>query len=105
MQRFWASIFVVDSNGRQAGLDLHFNRHSGNQNHQFDGHFSQHIASMMGLPLIDSLLVVEAGDMGSSAAGTLLAHASRWVTPNRNKVGKAEIPAQLKHAYKAQKVI
>ena len=60
---------------------------------------------MMGLPLTYSLLVGEAGDIESSAAVTLLAHASSWVTPNRNKVGKAEIAALLKHAYNAQKVI
>ncbi len=98
-------LFVVDGQSRLAIANLNFNGWGGKQVHRHDGRIAERIAMRMGLELIDSGLVGEAGGVETDGAGTLIAHESSWVNPNRNRLSRAEIEARLLVALGADKMI
>ncbi len=59
----------------------------------------------MALPLLDNGLVGEPGGVEQDGAGTLIAHESSWVNPNRNPGSRAEVEALLLDAYGADRMI
>jgi agmatine deiminase len=63
------------------------------------------VAERLGLPVFHAGLVGEAGGVETDGHGTLIAHESSWVNPNRNKGSKAEVEAMLLDAMGAEKVI
>ena len=57
------------------------------------------------MPLIETGLVGEQGGVEHDGAGTLLAHASCWVNPNRNPMSQDEVGEKLLQALGGEKMI
>ena len=87
--------FVLGPSGQLAIAHLRFNGWGNKQSHPNDGLIAQRVAQRLGLPLLESGLVGEQGGMEHDGAGTILAHASSWVNPNRNNLSQAEIGKRL----------
>jgi agmatine deiminase len=98
-------LFVIDGKGGMAIRSLGFNGWGNKQTHENDAKIAGRVAGILGLDLLQSNLVGEPGGVETDGAGTLIAHESSWVNPNRNGVGKPEIEARLLAAYGAQKMI
>ncbi len=97
--------FVVDGAGGIALAQFNFNGWGGKQVHGNDGQIAERVAAHLGLPLIDLGLVGEAGGVETDGAGTLIAHESSWINPNRNAGTKADIQARMLAQMGARKVI
>ena len=97
--------FVIDGKGGLALTAFNFNGWGGKQLHGNDGKIAARVAERLGLPVFDAGLVGEAGGVETDGAGTLIAHESSWVNPNRNTGSKAEVEAMLLETMGAQKVI
>ncbi|MTI46104.1 agmatine deiminase family protein [Roseibium hamelinense] len=98
-------LFAVDGNGGLAVSNLNFNGWGNKQFHRNDGLVAQRVAERLGLPVYDSGITGEPGGVETDGAGTLMAHESSWVNPNRNDSDRAEIEARLLAAYGATKMI
>jgi agmatine deiminase len=97
--------FVADSAGAQAIMHLRFNGWGNKQPHRSDALIAPRLAERLGLPLIDSGLVGEQGGIEHDGAGTLLAHASCWINPNRNRQSPAQIERRLLAALGGRKML
>ena len=97
--------FVVDGKGGLALTQFNFNGWGGKQTHGNDGLVAALVAERLGIPVFDVGLVGEAGGVETDGHGTLIAHESSWVNPNRNKGSKAEVEAMLLDAMGATKMI
>lgn len=97
--------FVVDGKGGIALTQFNFNGWGDKQVHDNDGKIAARIAERLQLQIFDNGLVGEAGGVEQDGEGTLLAHASCWVNPNRNKGSEAEVEALLLDALGAKKMI
>ncbi|MGB8812048.1 MAG: agmatine deiminase family protein [Paracoccaceae bacterium] len=97
--------FVVDGKGGLAMTQFNFNGWGGKQTHSNDGKIAARVAERLGLPLFDAGLVGEAGGVETDGHGTLIAHESSWINPNRNKGSKAEVEAMLLETMGAKKMI
>lgn len=98
-------LFVTDANKDLAIAHIRFNGWGNKQTHADDGRVAKRIAQRLGVPLIDAGLVGEAGGVETDGDGTLLAHASSWVNPNRNRQSRAVIERRLLAALGAEKMI
>lgn len=98
-------VFVANPQGEIAISHLNFNGWGAKQVHGNDGRIAARIAERLGLPLLDNGLVGEAGGVESDGAGTLIAHESSWINPNRNKGSKADIEALMLEAFGADAII
>lgn len=97
--------FVVDGKGGLALTQFNFNGWGAKQVHGDDGQIAARVAEKLGLQVFDAGLVGEAGGVETDGHGTLIAHESSWVNPNRNKGGKAEVEAMLLDTMGARKMI
>lgn len=97
--------FVVDGKGGLAVTQFNFNGWGGKQVHGHDGKIAARVAERLGLPVFDAGLVGEAGGVETDGHGTLIAHESSWINPNRNKGSKAEVEAMLLDTIGARKMI
>jgi agmatine deiminase len=97
--------FAVDGKGGLAVTQFNFNGWGGKQVHGNDGKIAARVAERLGLPMFDAGLVGEAGGVETDGHGTLIAHESSWVNPNRNSGSKAEIEAMLLETLGARKMI
>ncbi|MFK0165536.1 agmatine/peptidylarginine deiminase [Rhizobium sp. NPDC090279] len=97
--------FVVDGRGGIAVTQFNFNGWGNKQVHGNDGQIAARVAERLGLQIFDSGLVGEAGGVETDGHGTLIAHESTFVNPNRNKGSKAEIEAMLLETMGARKMI
>ena len=97
--------FVRGPGGKLAVAHLRFNGWGNKQPHANDALIAERVAQRLDLPLIDSGLVGEQGGVEHDGAGTLLAHASCWDNPNRNRLPRREIEARLLAALGGQKMI
>ena len=86
--------FVRNARGELAVAHIRFNGWGNKQVHRNDARIAPAIAARLGLPLLETGLVGEQGGVEHDGAGTLLAHASSWVNPNRNR-GDADRVGQL----------
>ncbi len=98
-------LFCVDGQGGLAIRHLNFNGWGGKQPHPNDGLIARRVAGRMGLPLLDNGLVGEPGGVEQDGAGTLMAHESSWVNPNRNAGTRDEVERLLLEAYGASQMI
>lgn len=98
-------LFVTDGAGNLAVALLNFNGWGDKQVHANDGLVAAKVAERLGLPVIDSGVVGEGGGVETDGEGTLLAHESSWVNPNRNSMPKHEIEPRLLDAFGADKMI
>jgi len=97
--------FVRNAKGELAIAHLRFNGWGGKQPHRNDALITPRLAEILGVPLLGTGLVGEQGGIEHDGAGTLLAHASCWVNPNRNPLGETEIGNRLKAALGGRKMI
>ena len=97
--------FVKDATGALAVAHIQFNGWGEKQPHRYDALIAERVAERLGLPLLDTGLVGEQGGVEHDGAGTLLAHASCWVNPNRNDGSEAEIGHKLLKALGGEKMI
>ncbi|MEY4501750.1 MAG: hypothetical protein RIS52_1640 [Pseudomonadota bacterium] len=97
--------FVKNAKGELAIAHLQFNGWGKKQPHRNDARIAGAVARRLGLPLLATGLVGEQGGIEHDGAGTLLAHASCWVNPNRNGGNTATIGRLLTGALGGQKVI
>lgn len=85
---------------------LQFNGWGNKQIHKQDGRIAASVAKQLGLPLIDSGLIGEAGGIEHDGHGLLMAHESCWINKNRNPgLSKEIIGNRLLAAYGAKKII
>jgi agmatine deiminase len=97
--------FVVDGKGGLAVTQFNFNGWGNKQVHGNDGKIAALVAERLGLPVFDVGLVGEAGGVETDGHGTLIAHESTFINPNRNKGTKDEITALLLETMGADKMI
>ena len=97
--------FVIDGKGGLALSQFNFNGWGRKQTHANDGQIAARVAEKLGLQVFDAGLVGEAGGVETDGHGTLIAHESSWVNPNRNKEGKPQVEAMLLDTMGARKVI
>lgn len=99
-------IFVVNAAGDLAVSHIQFNGWGAKQVHQRDGLIAGHVANQLGLELLSTGLVGEAGGVEQDGHGLLLAHESSWVNDNRNPgLSRAEVETRLLGAYGADRMI
>lgn len=97
--------FVRDAEGKLAVALIQFNGWGNKQPHGNDKHVARRVAQRLGLPVVESGLIGEQGGVEHDGAGTLLAHASCWANPNRNRMPLAEIEQRLLKALGGRKMI
>ena len=97
--------FVKDATGALAVAHIQFNGWGNKQPHKNDALIAERVAERLGLPLLDTGLIGEQGGVEHDGAGTLLAHASCWVNPNRNDRSEAEIGNKLLKTLGGEKMI
>ncbi len=97
--------FVVNDEGELAASELGFNGWGGKQEHWDDSQIAQRVAKKLNLQIFDNGIKGEGGGVETDGAGTLLAHASCWVNPNRNAGSQAEVEKLLLDALGAEKMI
>ena len=98
-------VFLVDQVGNLSISNLNFNGWGNKQTHENDSKIASRVAKRLGLKEISIGLVGEEGGVESDGAGTLIAHESSWVNPNRNMGSKDEVGGMLLKAFGADKVI
>lgn len=98
-------LFAVNEAGGLAISGIQFNGWGGKQVHGNDGKIAARVADRLGLEYHPSGLTGEPGGVEWDGNGTLLAHESCWVNPNRNTLSKTEIENRLLSAYGADKMI
>ena len=98
-------LFVRNQAGDLAIRHMNFNGWGGKQDHRQDGLVARRIAERMGLDLLDNGLVGEPGGVETDGHGTLIAHESSWVNPNRNAGSRSEIEALLLEVMGADRMI
>lgn len=99
-------VFRRAAKGGLECVKLNFNGWGGKQTHRNDAVVANHMATHLGLQLVNTPVVGECGGVIQDGDGTLIANESSWVLKNRNP-GKtrAQIEAELLQAYGAQKMI
>jgi agmatine deiminase len=97
--------FVVDAKGQSAASELNFNGWGGKQQHHDDAKIARYVAERLGLLIFENAVKGEGGGVETDGEGTLLAHASCWVNPNRNAGTAGEIGKVLCDALGAEKII
>lgn len=99
-------IFVVNGQGKRAVRHIQFNGWGNKQVHAHDGQIAERVAERLGLELLPSGLVGEAGGVEQDGHGRLMAHSSSWVNGNRNPdLTREEIERRLLAAYGAREMI
>lgn len=98
-------LFAIDDRGGLAVSNLNFNGWGGKQVHSADGMVAERVADRLAFRIFDSGVAGEPGGVEWDGDGTLLAHESSWVNPNRNALSRDEIERRLLAAYGADKMI
>ena len=87
--------FVKNAAGELAVSQIQFNGWGNKQEHGNDMHIARRVAERLGVPYHETGLVGEQGGLEHDGAGLVLAHASSWVNPNRNRGTESEIGAKI----------
>ncbi|MGI9510998.1 MAG: agmatine deiminase family protein [Geminicoccaceae bacterium] len=99
-------LFALLSEGTLAVSHIQFNGWGEKQVHHHDARVAAEVVRRLGLPVISSGLVGEAGGVEHDGHGLLMAHESSWVNPNRNPdLSRDEIGGRLLEAYGAEEII
>lgn len=99
-------LFARRPDGSLVVSHLQFNGWGNKQDDTHDSRIATRVAEPLGLPVIPSGLVGEAGGVDHDGQGLLIAHESSWVIDNRNPgLSRAEIEARLLAAYGATRMI
>lgn len=97
--------FVRNEAGKLAVSELGFNGWGGKQPHADDAEIAKQVAGKLDLPVFENGIRGEGGGVEVDGAGTVLAHASCWVNPNRNSGSREDVERLLLEALGAEKVI
>ena len=97
--------FVLNEAGAMAVSELGFNGWGEKQPHADDAKVAHRVAEKLGLQVFDNGIKGEGGGVEVDGAGTVLAHASCWVNPNRNAGTQEDVEKLLLEALGAEKVI
>ena len=97
--------FVLNGKGGIAVSELNFNGWGEKQDVHDDRKIARRIAEKLGMEVFDSGVFGEGGGVESDGAGTIMAHESCWVNPNRNKGTRDEIEKMLLESLGAEKMI
>lgn len=97
--------FVLNDAGEIAASELGFNGWGNRQPHADDAQVARRVAEMLGLNVFENGIKGEGGGVEVDGAGTVLAHASCWVNPNRNAGSQDEVEQLLLDALGAEKMI
>lgn len=99
--------FVVDGDGGLAAVDWRFNAWGDKyRGYAADATVKRRLAAYLGLPAIETTLVMEGGAFQVDGEGTILTTESCALNPNRNPgLGKAEVEAELLRCLGGDKVI
>ncbi|MGI3187259.1 agmatine deiminase family protein [Nioella aestuarii] len=99
-------LFARRPDGSLVVSHLQFNGWGNKQVDTHDSQIATRVAERLGLPVIPSGLVGEAGGVDHDGHGLLIGHESSWVIDNRNLgLSRAEIEARLLAAYGATRMI
>lgn len=98
-------LFAINGEGKTAISRIAFNGWGNKQIHANDALVADHVAKILGMTTYESGLFGEPGGIEWDGHGTLLAHESSWVNPNRNALSKREIEERLLAAYGAETMI
>ncbi|AUG80498.1 agmatine deiminase [Kitasatospora sp. MMS16-BH015] len=102
-----APIFVLDEQGRRAGVDFRFNSW-GRKHHPWDSddRISGLLLAHLRVPAIRSEMILEGGAITVDGEGTLITTEQCLLHPNRNPgMSREEIEAELKERLGVSKVI
>ncbi|WP_406110990.1 agmatine/peptidylarginine deiminase [Kitasatospora purpeofusca] len=102
-----APIFVLDEEGRRAGVDFRFNAW-GRKHHPWDAddRVSGLLLEHLDVPAIRSEMILEGGAITVDGEGTLITTEQCLLHPNRNpELGREEIEAELKARLGVSKII
>ena len=97
--------FVTNAAGELAVAHLRFNGWGNKQHHANDGLIAERVAARLGVALLETGLVGEQGGVEHDGSGLLLAHASCWANPNRNRLTQDEIGRRLCDTVRGRKMI
>lgn len=97
--------FVLNNEGEIATSELNFNGWGEKQAHNDDAKIAARVSEKLGLQIFDNAIKGEGGGVEFDGEGTLIAHASCWVNPNRNLGSADEIASILCNALGAEKMI
>ena len=97
--------FVKSGAGALAVAHIQFNGWGGKQVHVNDGQIAKRVAARLGVPLLPTGLVGEGGGVEHDGVGTLLATASCWANPNRNRLTKEVVGQRLVRALGGKQII
>ncbi len=99
-------LFAFDENDELVVSHIQFNGWGNQQVHRNDGRIAARVAERLGLRLVPSGVVGEAGGVEHDGHGLLMAHVSSWATRSRNPgLSLAEIETRLLRAYGAERMI
>ena len=99
-------LFAQKPDGSLAVSHLQFNGWGNKQVHARDGQIAMRVAERLGIDVIPSRLVGEAGGVEHDGHGLVMAHESSWVNENRNPgLSRDDIERRLLRAYGAEKMI
>lgn len=99
-------LFAKLPQGKLAVSHIRFNGWGNKQVHRHDCRIAGEVANRLGLELIDSGLIGEAGGVEQDGHGLLMAHESSWVNDNRNPgLSRNEIETRLLRAYGAEQMV
>ncbi|MFJ7905690.1 agmatine/peptidylarginine deiminase [Kitasatospora sp. NPDC096204] len=102
-----APIFVLDAEGRRAGVDFRFNAWGG-KHHPWDAddRISGLLLEHLDVPAVRSEMILEGGAITVDGEGTLITTEQCLLHPNRNPgMSREEIEAELKQRLGVTKVI
>ncbi|MEU0830010.1 agmatine deiminase family protein [Streptomyces sp. NPDC005969] len=102
-----APLFVLDGDGRRAGVDFRFNAWGGkHQPHDADDRVSGLLLDHLGIERIHSDMVLEGGSITVDGEGTLITTEQCLLHPNRNPgMNRDEIEAELRARLGVSKVV
>ncbi|GAA2772434.1 agmatine deiminase family protein [Streptomyces showdoensis] len=102
-----APLFVLDAEGRRAGVDFRFNAW-GRKHHPYDAddRISSLLLDHLGVERIGSEMILEGGAITVDGEGTLITTEQCLLHPNRNPgMNRDEIEAELKSRLGVRKVV
>lgn len=99
-------LFVVNGAGEMAISQVQFNGWGKKQVHRRDGQIARRVAERLGLQVLPTGVIGEAGGVEQDGHGLLMAHESSWVNDNRNPgLTRDQIERRLLRAYGADRMI
>ncbi len=99
-------LFAINTAGQRVISHIRFNGWGGKQVHRHDSAIPVALAERLGIAVVSSGVVGEAGGVDHDGHGLMIAHESSWLNDNRNPgLSRDEIERKLLDAYGADEMI